>query len=228
MIQFISTLVTSSLNHTYYNAISDLHTFLFTVVHALGFSVFTSRILATGLKSETSTSNHYEVFLPFLVQSPWNLETQLKTPSSNQSHIATDGQSNGGSWPDIYYYSYLTVTVLFFWGALSDERTGLSFVHAAGPRQRSLSRVRVPLDSWPYFTVSNFRLPFSSPRTTRRVTVDVFDPAFTRVQAGLHYIAAAWTTQKTWLRCRPHRKHKSRDSYLASPLACWLLPGNKL
>jgi hypothetical protein len=30
-----------------------------------------------------------------------------------------------GSWPDIYYPS--TVTVLFFWGALSDERTGLSF-----------------------------------------------------------------------------------------------------
>jgi hypothetical protein len=29
------------------------------------------------------------------------------------------------SWPDIYYS--LTVTVLFFWGALSDERTGLSF-----------------------------------------------------------------------------------------------------
>jgi hypothetical protein len=30
-----------------------------------------------------------------------------------------------GSWPDIYYS--LTVTVLFFWGDLSDERTGLSF-----------------------------------------------------------------------------------------------------
>jgi hypothetical protein len=41
----------------------------------------------------------------------------------------------------------LTVTVLFFWGALSDERTSLSFVYATGPRQRSLSRVRVPWDS---------------------------------------------------------------------------------
>jgi hypothetical protein len=28
----------------------------------------------------------------------------------------------------------LTVTVLFLWGAVSDERTGLSFVYAAGPR----------------------------------------------------------------------------------------------
>jgi hypothetical protein len=32
------------------------------------------------------------------------------------------------------YYS-LTVTVLFLWGALPDERMGLSFVYAAGPRQ---------------------------------------------------------------------------------------------
>jgi hypothetical protein len=79
MIGFISTLVTSSLNHTYYRAITDLHTFLSTVPHALGFPVFTSCLLATDLNTETSISNHYEVFLPFLVQSPWNLITQLKT-----------------------------------------------------------------------------------------------------------------------------------------------------
>jgi hypothetical protein len=54
---------------------ADLHNLQFTVAHALGFSVSTSRLLAT----ETVTSNHYEVFLPFLVQSPWNHETQLKT-----------------------------------------------------------------------------------------------------------------------------------------------------
>jgi hypothetical protein len=84
-----------------------------------------------------------------------------------------------GPWPDIYYS--LIVMDLFFWGALSDGRTGLSFVYAAGPRQRSLSRVRVPRDSWPYFTLSDLRLPFSSPPTTRRVTVEVFDPAFTPV-----------------------------------------------
>jgi hypothetical protein len=55
---------------------------------------------------------------------------------------------------------------------------GLSFTTAAGARQRSHSRV--PWDSWPYFTVSDSRLPFSSPPTTRRVTVEVFDPASTR------------------------------------------------
>jgi hypothetical protein len=68
----------------------------------------------------------------------------------------------------------------FLWGALSDERPGLSFIYAAGPRQRSLSWVRVPWYSRPYFTVSDLRLPISSPLTTRRVTVEVFDPASTR------------------------------------------------
>jgi hypothetical protein len=65
-------------------------------------------------------------------------------------------------------------------GAFCDERTGLSFTIAAGPRQRSHSRVRVPWASRPYFTVSDWRLLFSSPPTTRRNTVEVFDPASTR------------------------------------------------
>jgi hypothetical protein len=51
----------------------------------------------------------------------------LRTKS--QSYTATDGRSISKSWcralseawPDIYYC--LTVTVLFLWGALSDERT---------------------------------------------------------------------------------------------------------
>jgi hypothetical protein len=44
-------------------------------------------------------------------------------------------------------------------GALSDEITGLPFTIAASPRQRTHSRVRVPGDSWPYFTVSDSRPP---------------------------------------------------------------------
>jgi hypothetical protein len=52
----------------------------------------------------------------------------------------------------------LTVTFLIPWGALSDERTGLSFVCAAGPCQRSLFRVLVPWDLRPYFTVSDLRV----------------------------------------------------------------------
>jgi hypothetical protein len=80
--------------------------------------------------------------------------------------------------PDFYYCQ--TVAGLIVWGALSDERTGLSFTIAAGARQRNHSRVGVPRDSWPYFTVSDLRLPSSSSPTTRRVTVEVFDPASTR------------------------------------------------
>jgi hypothetical protein len=36
---------------------------------------------------------------------------------------------------------------------------GLSFTIVAGPRHRGHSQVRVPLDSWPHFTVSDSRLP---------------------------------------------------------------------
>jgi hypothetical protein len=102
--------------------------------------------------------------------------------TSSQSHIATGRQSVSKSWcraPDIYYC--LTVTALFLWDALSDERTGLSFVYAAGSCQHNLSQVWVPWYSQPYFTDSDLRLPFSSPPTTCRVTVEVFDPASTRV-----------------------------------------------
>jgi hypothetical protein len=45
------------------------------------------------------------------------------------------------------------------WGAFPDEGTGLPFTISACPRQRSHSRVWVPRDSWPYFTVSESRLP---------------------------------------------------------------------
>jgi hypothetical protein len=82
MIGFIGTSATSSLNYNQYSAIADLHTFQFTVAHALGFSVFTSCILATYLNTETSTSNHYKVFWPFLAQSPGNLGTQVKSNSA--------------------------------------------------------------------------------------------------------------------------------------------------
>jgi hypothetical protein len=66
------------------------------------------------------------------------------------------------------------------WGALSDETTGMSFIIAACHRQCSHSRVRFPWDSRPYFTVSESKLPFLSPPTTRRATVEVFDPAYIR------------------------------------------------
>jgi hypothetical protein len=41
------------------------------------------------------------------------------------------------------FYYCQTIAGLLMWGALSDERTGLPFTNAAGPRQRSHSWVRV-------------------------------------------------------------------------------------
>jgi hypothetical protein len=83
-----------------------------------------------------------------------------------------------GAYDQIFYCQ--TGTGLLLWGALSDDRAGLSFTIGAGPRQRNHSRVPVPRDPRPYFSVSDSRLPFSSPPTTRRATVEVFDPATAR------------------------------------------------
>jgi hypothetical protein len=55
-----------------------------------------------------------------------------------------------------------------------------------------------PWYSRPYFTVSDLRLPISSPLTTRRVTVEVFDPASpTLCCRTLLYNHFAQTMQKT-------------------------------
>jgi hypothetical protein len=118
----------------------------------------------------------------------------LNSLNESESYVTTDGQSASlswnkapiwGLWPDFYYCQ--TVAGLLIWGGLSDERTGLCFTISAGPRQRSHSRVPVPWNSRPYFTVSDSRLPFSSPRTTRRVTVEVFYHASTRVSERMNW-----------------------------------------
>jgi hypothetical protein len=86
--------------------------------------------------------------------------------------MATDGQSVSKSWcrAPSGAHDQIFITV---W-QLRSSFVG-SFVYAADPCQHSLSRVRVPWDSRPYFTVLDLRLPFSSPPTTRRITVEVFD-----------------------------------------------------
>jgi hypothetical protein len=178
----------------------DLHTETVTSVTASITSKifqlhFQYRCTVAHMKSSFHTIHLYrQTFCVLLFRaSGFHLET-LKTES--ESDVTTDGQLASLSWykasirglrPDFYYCTEygirLTVTFLSLWGTLSDERTGLSFVCAAGPCQRSLSRVLVPWDLRPYFTVSDLRLPFSSPPTTRRVMMEVFDPASTRVSS---------------------------------------------
>jgi hypothetical protein len=90
------------------------------------------------------------------------IQSQSQKLLTLESFITTDGQSASLSWnkasiwglrQDFYYCQ--TVAGLLMWDALSDERMGLSFTIAAGPRQRRRSRVRIPWDSRPYFTVSD-------------------------------------------------------------------------
>jgi hypothetical protein len=50
MIVFIGTSTTISFNYNQYSSIADSHHLQFTVTHAQGFSVFTSRLLVTELK----------------------------------------------------------------------------------------------------------------------------------------------------------------------------------
>jgi hypothetical protein len=111
---------------------------------------------------------------------PMSLSLSLMLRPTVSRPVCLGKKHPSGAYDQIFI-TCVTVTVLFLWGALSDERLGLSYVCADGPCQRSLSRVRVPWDLRPYFTVSHLRLTFSSPPTTRRFTVEVFDPASTRV-----------------------------------------------
>jgi hypothetical protein len=75
------------LNTQKYSAIADLHTYQFPVAHTLGFPVFTSRLLATDCNTETNTSNLYDVFLLFNIQSLWNLGTKILLDSPLQLTI---------------------------------------------------------------------------------------------------------------------------------------------
>jgi hypothetical protein len=160
--------------------------------------------------------------------------TTLKFESSLRvSYVPTDGQSASLSWnkspswglrPHFYYCQ--TLTNLLMWGALSDERTGLSFTIAAGPCQCSHSRDRIPRDSRQYFTLSDSRILFSSPPTTRRVTVQVFDPVSTRVTDWLtqsqieSHIATEWTIKGHSIRFR-FETHKPTDiSQFDSRISC--------
>jgi hypothetical protein len=138
----------------------------------------------------------------------------LTYKSESESYITIDGQSVSlsrnkapvwGLRPDLYYLQTVADLLMWrMWSALSDERTGLSFTIAPGPRQRSHFRVRVPCDSWPYFTVSESRLPFPSPPTTRRVTVEVFDLL---LPSRINYVTTFYTSVRTEYRTLPSIVH---------------------
>jgi hypothetical protein len=90
MIGFISLYTFTVQDYRQHSAIADLHTFQFTVTHALGFSVFTSRILETDLsqshcnfKSHMKSSFHSLIhFLPLFCN------CQFRRLDSNQFLIS--------------------------------------------------------------------------------------------------------------------------------------------
>jgi hypothetical protein len=82
---------------------------------------------------------------------------------------------------------------LVFVGRPLWREDGSVFYMCCWPSPGSLSRVRVPWDSWPYFTVSDLRLPFSSPPTIRSHGGGIRPRLFWESR----YIATARTTQKT-------------------------------
>jgi hypothetical protein len=123
-----------------YSATANLHNLQIVTAPTKNFPpccFFTSRSLETASNSGDSSA-----FLP--------LPIGHRLASKLMSDITTDGQSASLSWnkehilglrPDLYYCQ--TVAGLLRWGTFSDERTGLSFTTAAGPRQRSHFRVRI-------------------------------------------------------------------------------------
>jgi hypothetical protein len=87
----------------------------------------------------------------YLYYTVLTLVLHCTSESGSESYITTDSQSGSLSWNKAPIWTrYLFVFDNYgpvFVSVLSDERTGLTFVYAAGTRQRSLSWVRVPLDS---------------------------------------------------------------------------------
>jgi hypothetical protein len=131
-----------------YSATANLHNSQMIRAHAKRFPaccVFTSRSLATASNSGHSFTRSGSIFTDSHAELNW---TEFQ--SHSQSYVTTDGQPSSLSWcqapiwglrPDLVYC--LTVAGFLIWGALSDERTGLPFAIATGPRQRSHFRVRV-------------------------------------------------------------------------------------
>jgi hypothetical protein len=127
-----------------------------------------------------------------------------------QSYITIDGQSTSLSWnkatiwglrPDFYYCQ--TVAGLLICGALSYERTGLSFTISAGPRQRSHSRVPAPLGLATIFYCLRFETPLF---VASRVTVDVFYPTSTRPKVKVTLWVAVYR-QSVCLGVKPLETH---------------------
>jgi hypothetical protein len=123
-----------------------------------------SHVVACNTLNITVTITQRNVFNVCLLGNTMNLEEFVVSRIVELSLMLSESicleiKNASGDYDQIFF-TVKTVAGLVIWGALSNERTGLSFTIAAGPRQRSHFRIRVPYDSRPYFTVPDSRLPF--------------------------------------------------------------------
>jgi hypothetical protein len=110
-------------DYSQYRAIADLHTLQVTVTHALGFSVFTSRIVATDLQqSHCNFKSHIKSYLHSLINFWPFLLNHLRLPSPELDPII---DSNSLKRPSLPLYNpsarttqkttYLLLRRLVYW-----------------------------------------------------------------------------------------------------------------
>jgi hypothetical protein len=169
--------------------------------------------------------------------------------SESESYVTTDGQSASLSWykapirglpPDFFPYGIRNTSdsyVLDSVGRALWREDGSVFCMCHWPLPAQSISVLVPWDLRPYFTVSDLRLPFSSSPTTRRVTVEVFDPAFKRVsqstqswcrsQSQSHIATDGQSVSKSWCRA-PFGAYDQIFSTVWQLRSCFLLWGGSV
>jgi hypothetical protein len=130
------------------------------------------------------TNSHTQQFTTARTKSSQSPGFQRRSSNKSQSHIATDGQSVSKSWcrapsgahGQIFFTVWQLRSCFLRAPSLTRKRVCLFLCCWALPAQ---------FFSGPsprgHISVSDLRLPFSSPPTTRRITVEVCEPAFTRV-----------------------------------------------
>jgi hypothetical protein len=118
---------------------------------------------------------------------------------------------------DQIFITCVTVTVLFLWGALSDERTGLSFfIYAAGPCHCNLSSVWVPLGLATIFYCLTFETS---------LFVASYDSQghgggiHSRLHTGIEtlFYPGEWITCRFITRCGPRTEHTLEQFVCCNP-----------
>jgi hypothetical protein len=185
---FIDHLYTRLVITSNYRATANLHSSQITTVHAKPFPaycVFTSRFLTTAFNSGDPSASRAEVLSS---QTPVQNSSELTTELvESQSHIATDGQSVSKSWSrapsGAHNQIFSTVRHLrsCFCGMSCLKRGRFCFCISCWSLPAQSFSGPSPLGLATIFCCLRFKTSISSPPTTRRVMVELFYPASTRV-----------------------------------------------